>query len=133
MKSQLLKDILKENMESFGFRYSQGRVYLLIFVLSYVACLAYFMFNKTDTMATIIDSVQWAILVFAAYVFGGKSIDTTKQIFKIKSGKDITTVVENISSIPADATNAPVVPDTTAPATADATPAVTTKESDLSS
>ncbi len=86
MKIQLFKDILKTKVEN-GLKYSQGRVYLFVFVVAYVACLAYYMFAPVvTTMQTIIDSIQWAILLFAAYVFGTSGVTATKDIFKIKNG-----------------------------------------------
>lgn len=85
MKIPLLRDILKVKVEN-SLRYSQGRVYLFVFILSYLGCLGYYMFDpKIESMQTIIDSVQWAILLFAAYVFGGKGVDATKTVFKMKT------------------------------------------------
>jgi hypothetical protein len=78
MKFKLFKDILKVNLEGVS-KYSQGRVYLFIFVLCYLASLIYYMYLP-NTMQTIIDSLQWAILLFAAYVFGDKGVQATKHI-----------------------------------------------------
>lgn len=83
MKIQFFKDILKSKTEGNGFKYSQGRVYLFAFVLSYIATLVYLLFKPINPyIQVIIDALQWAILLFAAYVFGAKGVDATKQIFK---------------------------------------------------
>lgn len=85
MKIQLLKDILKTKVDNTS-KYSQGRVYLFVFILAYIGCLGYYMFDpKVESMQTIIDSIQWAILLFAAYVFGTNGVSTTKDVFKMKT------------------------------------------------
>jgi len=85
MKIQILKDILKSKVDG-GMKYSQGRVYLFVFVISYIASLCYYMFIPNITsMQTIIDGLQWAILLFAAYVFGTNGVTVTKDILKKSS------------------------------------------------
>jgi len=91
MKSTFFRDILKSKVANNGFKFSQGRVYLFVFILCYIAALGYYLFvPNVDSMTTIIEALQWAILLFAAYVFGGKGIEATKQVFKIKNEKDTT-------------------------------------------
>jgi len=65
-------------------------VYLFVFVILYIACLTYYTFiaNLPASAQTIIDSLQWAIFLFAAYVLGGKGVSAVKDVFKIKSGKN---------------------------------------------
>lgn len=92
MKIKLFKDILKTKVESGELLYSQGRVYLFIFVISYLLTLGYCVFvEKSDGyLQTIIESIQWAILLFAAYVFGGKGVNAVKQVFKTKNNQSTT-------------------------------------------
>jgi len=89
MKWNLFKDILKVKVEGSRLKFSQGRVYLFAFIVCYIATLAYYMF-KTDSMTTIIDSIQWAILLFAAYVFGGKGVNIAKNVFNKKDNSSST-------------------------------------------
>ena len=86
-------------------KYSQGRVYLFVFILAYIASLAYYMFSPPAvSMKTIIDALQWAITVFAVYVFGDKGVKIAKDAFNPKSG--------NQDANTAD-TQTPVVPQNT--------------------
>jgi hypothetical protein len=86
------KDILKETDPTGQKSYSQGRVYLLFSVIAYYITLGIVTWKalrpttdiKEDTLKTIIDALQWAILLFAGYAFGGKVIGSIKTIF----GKD---------------------------------------------
>jgi amino acid permease len=104
MKTNFFKDMLKSKIDG-GFKFSQGRVYLLIFIALYIICLVYFLFMPNiSSMDSIIDALQWAIFLFAAYVFGGKGIDATKQIYKgkrinIKEEEKETKVTKNDSSL----------------------------------
>jgi len=109
MKIQLFKDILKTKVEG-SMKYSQGRIYLFVFIVAYLAVLLYYMFFPTAaSMTTIIDSVQWAILLFAAYVFGTNGVSATKDIFKITNGKDAVAAVTNVANnvTPTDTNTAP--------------------------
>jgi hypothetical protein len=38
-------------------------------------------------MSETTDAIQWAILLFATYVFGGKGVTATKDIFSTIKGK----------------------------------------------
>lgn len=103
MKAQLFKDILKAKVDG-DFKYSQGRIYLLVFILCYISSLAYYMFiPNTTSMLTIIESLQWAILLFAAYVFGDKGVVATKEIITTVKGKILPNSVptQTISAAPA--------------------------------
>lgn len=123
---KLFKDILKTKVEG-NLKYSQGRVYLFVFVIIYIAILTYYMFiPNTSSMQTIIDSVQWAILLFATYVFATNGTSVTKDIFKIKNGKDIITTVENSIN---SATPTTTASDNTPPSDITTSPS---KEEDLS-
>lgn len=111
MKLQFLKDMLKSRAEGSS-KYSQGRVYLFVFVLSYLLCLGYFMFKPNkDSMMIIIDSLQWAILLFATYVFGDKGILVTSEFFKSKNKNSTSTtnLNDNLSKQPSQPTNS--IPD----------------------
>jgi hypothetical protein len=102
MKITLLKDILKTKAED-GLRYSQGRIYLFVFVLCYLAVLGYYTFKPTDLQAsiqTIIDSLQWGILLFAAYAFGTKSVEATKNIVSTIKGNSPLANVTSTQSAP---------------------------------
>jgi len=81
---KLFKEILKEKSHG-KYRYSQGRVYLLIFIFVYLGVLGYTMFKtyKCRTVGEtidlqaeqmILDSIKWALGVFALYVLGGKAV-----------------------------------------------------------
>ena len=84
MKFELFKDILKSKTDG-AIKYSQGRIYLFVFVICYILSLGYYMFiPNTTSMQTIIDALQWAILLFAAYVFGTNGVTVTKEILKRK-------------------------------------------------
>ena len=88
MKIKFFKDILKVKVEDGSLKYSQGRIYLFVFVVAYLAALVYYMFfGKNDSTTTIIDGLQWAILTFAVYVFGGKGVDAAKDVLKMKGIK----------------------------------------------
>ena len=115
MKIKLFKDILKVKIDGV-MKYSQGRVYLFVFILAYIASLAYYMFSPPAvSMQTIIDSLQWAITVFAVYVFGDKGVKIAKDAFTPKNGTpDVsttdtqtpvvsqnTTTTQNTKTIPA--------------------------------
>ena len=103
MKTNLFKDILKTKTLNNGYKFSQGRVYLFLFIIFYVMAINYYIiFPKENSMTTIIDAIQWAILLFAAYVFGGKSIDATKQVFKIKNNQDNSTPTNTTTNISTD-------------------------------
>lgn len=83
IRIKLLTDILKEKGV-----YSQGRVYLLLSIIAYyttLGILTHSGIKKTNdidltTFNNIIDALQWAMGLFAGYVFGGKGIEALKVI-----------------------------------------------------
>jgi len=83
IRIQLLADILKEKG-----KYSQGRVYLLISILTYYLTLGILTHSGIKkgseidlaTFNNIIDALQWSMGLFAGYVFGGKGIEALKTI-----------------------------------------------------
>lgn len=84
---KLFKDILREKG-----KYSQGRVYLLWSIVAYyitLGLLTAFGISKSDinieNFKMIIDALEYAMTLFAGYVFGGKAIEIAK-IFR--GGKD---------------------------------------------
>lgn len=85
---KLFNDILKEKTAE-GRLYSQGRVYLLISIVAYYLTLGVItykeMYPKTEidleSTKIIIDALQWAMALFAGYVFGGKGIEVAKMVF----------------------------------------------------
>lgn len=108
MKAQLFKDILKAKVDG-GFKYSQGRIYLFVFVLCYISSLTYYMFiPNTTSMLTIIDALQWAILLFAAYVFGDKGVVATKDIITTVKGKILPSSTPAPNPTPTPAATEPI-------------------------
>jgi len=82
-KFKLFKDILREKD-----KYSQGRVYLLWSIIAYyitLGILLAFGITKSDidieNFKMILDALEYAMTLFAGYVFGGKAIEIAK-IFK---------------------------------------------------
>lgn len=88
-KSLLFNDILKEKTPE-GVKYSQGRVYLLWSIVCYYITLGLMTIKAlnpkidtdTQTLEMIIEALQWAILLMASYVFGGKSLEIIKLFFQ---------------------------------------------------
>ena len=82
---KLLDHILKERTPE-GRIFSQGRVYLLWSVVAYYATLGIITYKSMkpdatidlDPLKLIIDALQWAMMLFAGYVFGSKGLDVVK-------------------------------------------------------
>lgn len=80
---KFINEMFKENG-----RWSQGRIYLLLSIISYYIILGILTlkgFNCGSTLdvssfKTIIEALQWSIGVFAAYAFGGKGISLIKDL-----------------------------------------------------
>lgn len=91
-KCKLLNDILKEKTADGTERYSQGRVYLLLSILSYIITLSILTGKAlkptipidSNTVAMILEALQWFIMLMAAYVFGNKGIEAVKLIMSAK-------------------------------------------------
>jgi len=89
----LLNDILKEKSSDGTFKYSQGRVYLLLSILAYYITLGIVTGKAIrpninideDTVQVVIDSLQWLIMLMAGYVFGGKGMEVIKAIMTYKT------------------------------------------------
>jgi len=82
-KFKLFRDILRENG-----KYSQGRVYLFWSIVAYYITLGIITINginKSDVdmenFKLVVDALEYAMTLFAGYVFGGKAIQIAK-IFK---------------------------------------------------
>lgn len=90
---KLFKDMLTEKT-----KYSQGRVYLLVAVITYYVTLGVLMgaglhkSNEGDGLdmskfEIIVEALKFAMMLFGGYVFGGKFVD----VIKVVGGKkDIT-------------------------------------------
>jgi preprotein translocase subunit SecF len=96
----IIKDILKEK----GI-WSQGRVYLFISIVCYYVTLSILLYKgikngydfELKTFEDIITALQWAMALFAGYVFGGKGLETIKTIMSIKEKpKEKNEEIENI-------------------------------------
>ncbi len=91
--SRLLNDILKEQSPDKAWRYSQGRLYLLISILCYYITIGVLtgkglkpnMGIDIHTVNIIIEALQWMIIVLMSYVFGGKGLDAIKAIVEFKN------------------------------------------------
>jgi hypothetical protein len=86
-KFKLFKDILKERT-----KYSQGRVYLFGSIIAYyvtLAILTYSGIRKDDidmeNFKMIVEALEYALTLFAGYVFGGKAIEIIKVLKSPKS------------------------------------------------
>jgi|TARA_R110000803_G_scaffold55850_1_gene112894 hypothetical protein len=78
----MLKDMLQEKG-----KWSQGRVYLLVSVIVYYITLGFLMvagLHKSnndldlDKFKIIIEALEYAMVLFGGYVFGGKFLDVVK-------------------------------------------------------
>lgn len=86
----IFKDMLTEKN-----KYSQSRVYLLWAIIAYYTTLGILMckgISKNDKMdlnkfRIIIDALQYAMVLFAGYTFGGKFLNVVKVIGSIKKDK----------------------------------------------
>ena len=86
---KMWKEMLRETDPTGQKSYSQARVYLLFSVVAYYITLGIVtwkaMHPSTDisegSLKTILEALQWAILLFAGYAFGGKLIDGFKTVF----------------------------------------------------
>lgn len=88
---KLFKDILMEK----GF-YSQGRIYLFVSIIAYYTALGILTCTglshkkaniDINNFKIIIDGLQYAMVLFAGYVFGGKFVEVLKEAKYLK-GKD---------------------------------------------
>tara|TARA_R100001510_G_C7609876_1_gene173776 strand:+ start:756 stop:1049 length:294 start_codon:yes stop_codon:yes gene_type:complete len=85
---KIFKDMLTERG-----KYSQGRVYLFWSVLAYYITLGILLFagmNKhsnvdVDKFKLITEALEYAMVLFGGYVFGGKFLDMVKVVGTNKS------------------------------------------------
>lgn len=92
---QILKDILKVNdLEKSGEdKYSLARVFLFISLIAYISsAIAYMVLSLNQSLRTdigliesIMNSLQYPILIFSGYSFGGKSLKVLETIMSRKS------------------------------------------------
>ena len=84
---KFFRDILKETDTTTNeTKFSQGRVYMLVSVVAYYltigVLLAAGMHKTTDVDLTkfkvVIDALEFAMVLFGGYVFGGKIVDVFK-------------------------------------------------------
>ena len=87
---KLLNNILKEKD-----KYSQGRVYLLISIISYyitlgtlMACGIWKSEIDMENFTIIVEALEYAMTLFGGYVFGGKFIDVIKVVRGNKSDNE---------------------------------------------
>lgn len=85
-KCKLFNDILKDYDTEKILKYSQGRVYLFLSIISYFVTLG-ILYGKAlkpnmgidvNSIQSVIDGEQWAIGLFAGYVFGSKGLEVVK-------------------------------------------------------
>lgn len=85
---KIFKDILKEKTKDGELKYSQGRAYLFVSVICYYLTLAIVTYKaykpdsniNTETLKIIMEALQYAMVLFGGYVFGGKFLDVVKVI-----------------------------------------------------
>lgn len=85
----MFKDILKEKG-----KWSQGRIYLIWSILIYYITLGILTISgirkseiTLENFKIIIDALEYAMTLFAGYVFGGKFVDLIK-VIKNPTSKD---------------------------------------------
>ena len=86
----MFKDILKEKG-----KWSQGRIYLIWSILIYYVTLGILTISgirkseiTLENFKIIIDALEYAMTLFAGYVFGGKFVDLLKVIKTPKDNSD---------------------------------------------
>lgn len=93
-KCALLNDILKEKSQDGDWKYSQGRIYLLISLLAYFVTIGILTSKAlkpnigidSNSVKQIIEALQWIVMLMAGYVFGGKGLELVKLFLNNKSG-----------------------------------------------
>jgi hypothetical protein len=92
MKRNILKEILTERG-----KYSQSRIYLLWSIIAYYLTLGILTAGglnpKYDLdmgkFKIIIEALEYAMVLFAGYTFGGKFLDVVKIVGTSRSKKDV--------------------------------------------
>lgn len=100
-KFKLFKDILKSRG-----KYSQGRVYLFWSIIAYYITLGILTFSgirkddiDIENFKMIVDALEYAMTLFAGYVFGSKAIEIAK-IMRGKSNDEAKMVDPNKVNFP---------------------------------
>jgi hypothetical protein len=85
--SKLLKILKENNKETGELEFSQGRIYLAVSVFSYYLTLGILILTGTqkqdidlDKFSIVVEALEFAMVLFAGYVFGGKIVDIFKAI-----------------------------------------------------
>jgi hypothetical protein len=92
MKRNILKEILTERG-----KYSQSRIYLLWSIIAYYLTLGILTAGglnpkydlDMDKFKIIIEALEYAMVLFAGYTFGGKFLDVVKVIGTSRGKKDV--------------------------------------------
>lgn len=121
-RSKLLGDILKEEGKDKIFRYSLGRIFLLLSIIIYFVTIGLLTSKALkpnigidlNAVSKVIEALQYTIALFSGYVFGGKGIDAVKSIM-IKTPvtdpkgpiKPPNTGQENVEEVPGEENNIP--------------------------
>lgn len=93
-KCILFNDILKEKSQDGDWKYSQGRVYLLLSLLAYFVTIGILTSKALkpnigidgNAVRQIIEALQWVVMLMAGYVFGGKGLELVKLFLNNKNG-----------------------------------------------
>jgi len=93
-KIKLIMKIFKDMLTEKG-AYSQSRVYLLWAVIAYYITLGILMskgINKENTLdlnkfQIIIDALEYSMVLFAGYTFGGKFLNVIQTIGSLRNNK----------------------------------------------
>lgn len=90
-----MKRIFKDMLTEDG-KVSQSRTYLLCSIIAYYTTLTILTISglkkdnvlEMDNFKIIIDALEYAMVLFASYTFGGKFLDVVKVIGVSKTKKD---------------------------------------------
>jgi hypothetical protein len=93
-KIKLIMKIFKDMLTEKG-TYSQSRIYLLWAIIAYYITLGILMFkgvSKENTLdlnkfQIIIDALEYSMMLFAGYTFGGKFLNVIQTIGSLKHTK----------------------------------------------
>ena len=95
-KIKLIMKIFKDMLTEKGM-YSQSRIYLLWAIIAYYITLGILMFkgvSKENTLdlnkfQIIIDALEYSMMLFAGYTFGGKFLNVIQTIGSLKHNKKV--------------------------------------------
>ena len=121
-RSKLLGDILKEEGKDKIFRYSLGRIFLLLSIIIYFVTIGLLTSKALkpnigidlNAVSKVIEALQYTIALFSGYVFGGKGIDAVKSIMIKTPVTDPNVPIqppnsgqENVEQVPGEENNIP--------------------------